>query len=312
MTGGRTARADHRLLEYGSDAEFVDGVLRFLAEGREPAEPGLVVVSARQLAMLRARMDPADMHRMRFADSAEWGSGNIPARVLAIESTIRKMIAAASGCRFVGEFTWPGTVQRRQWARHEAAANLLHRSAPLSMLCTVDTRSVSAEYLDSLHQTHPIIAPGRSNPDFVEPWSYLARLDEDADAPAPPHAEMTTVLDELDLRPTRARVSAQARAAGLAPHQVQAVALALTEIVANVLHHAGTLATIRTWTEQSRFYCEVRDKGPGISDPLAGYQPPVPAGGRCGLWLARTFSDELMIASSRAGTAVRICYHRIR
>lgn len=310
MTGGRTARADHRLLEYGSDADFVDGVLRFLAEGRESAEPGLVVVSARHLAMLRARIDPDDTLRIRFADSAEWGSGNIPARVLAIESAIRKMIAAGSRCRFVGEFTLPGAVQRREWGRHEAAANLLHVSVPLSMLCAVDTRSAPAEYLGSLHQTHPIIAPDRLNPDFVEPWSYLARLDGAADAPAPPQAETTTVLGELDLHPMRARVSEQARGAGLGQYQIQAMALALTEIVANALHHAGTLATIKTWTEQSRFCCEVRDKGPGITDPLAGYQPPVPAGGRCGLWLARTFSDELLIATSNAGTAVRICYRR--
>lgn len=285
-------------------------MLQFLAEGRESGEPCLVVASARHLAMLRARIDPADISRMRFADSAEWGSGNIPARVLAIESAIRKMVAAASRCRFVGEFSWPGTAQRREWGRHEAAANLLHASAPLSMLCTVDTRGAARDYLDSLHQTHPIIAPDRPNPDFVEPWSYLARLDGAAGAPAPPQAEMTTVADELDLHPMRTRVSAQARAAGLGRYQIQSVALALTEIVANVLHHAGTLATIRTWTEQSRFYCEVRDEGPGIGDPLAGYQPPVPAGGRCGLWLARTFSDELLIASSAGGTAVRICYRR--
>ncbi|MGH3904016.1 MAG: ATP-binding protein [Pseudonocardiaceae bacterium] len=70
-------------------------------------------------------------------------------------------------------------------------------------------------------------------------------------------------------------------------YQIQCLALAATEIVTNVLHHAGTIATIKTWTEESRFCCEIADKGPGIADPMAAYQPPAPAAGRCGLWLAR-------------------------
>ena len=309
MTGADPAHADHRLLEYRSDTAFVAGVMPFLSDGMRLAEPCLVVASARHVAMLQDLLGSDAAHRVRFADATEWGSGNVPARVLAVEWILRKMVASAARCRFVGEFTWPAPAQRREWCRHEAVANLLHKSSPLSMLCTVDTRATSAEFLEGMHHTHPIIAPDRPNPDFVEPWDYLARLDS-ASRPAPPHADTSTAADELDLRPMRDRVSADARVAGLTDYQVQSLALATTEVVANVLHHAGTIATIKTWTEESRFCCEVSDKGPGIADPIAVYQPPAPAGGRCGLWLARTLSDELLIASSDSGTTVLISYSR--
>lgn len=309
MTVADPAHADHRLLEYGSDTTFVAGVMPFLSDGLRLAEPSLVVASARHVAMLRDLLGSDAAERVRFADATEWGSGNVPARVLAVESIIRKMVASSARCRFVGEFTWPAAAQRREWCRHEAVANLRHKSSPLSMLCTIDTRATSAEFLEGMHHTHPIIAPDRPNPDFVEPWTYLAQLDS-AYRSAPPHAETSTAVDELDLRPMRERLSTEARGAGLTDYQIQCLVLAATEIVANALHHAGTIATIKTWTEESRFCCEISDKGPGIGDPIAIYQPPAPAGGRCGLWLARTFSDELLIASSAAGTAVLIAYSR--
>lgn len=310
MTSAGPAHVDHRLLEYGSAGAFVDGVLPFLSEGMKLGEPSLVVVSARHLAILRDLLGPDAADWVRFADSDAWGSGNVPTRVLSFEWTIRKLLATAVRCRFVGEFTWPGATQRREWCRHEAAANLLHISAQVSMLCTIDTRGSSAEFLEDLRRTHPIIAPARPNPDFVDPWTYLTQWEADSHRSAPPHAETSTVVDELDLHPMRERLAAEARTAGLGDYQIQCLALAATEIVTNVLHHAGTIATIKTWTEEFRFCCEIADKGPGLADPLAAYQPPAPASGRCGLWLARTFSDELRVTSSDAGTAARISYSR--
>ncbi|MGH3797030.1 MAG: anti-sigma factor RsbA family regulatory protein [Pseudonocardiaceae bacterium] len=309
MTTAGAERVDHRLLEYGSDEEFVAGVAPFLCEGLEAGEPALVVASPRNLATMRD-LAGSQASRVRFADSDAWGSGNVPARVLAVEWAVRKLLATTVRCRLIEEFTWRGVAQRKQWCRHEAAANLLHTSSQVSMLCTVDTRASPGTFLDDLRRTHPIIAPDRSNPDFVEPWTYLTQLDGRTYRPVPPHADVSTAVHDRDLSSVRQRVTADARIAGLTDYQTQCLALAATEIVSNAVHHAGTVATIKTWTDGSCFCCEVSDKGPGLADPIAAYRPPVPAGGRCGLWLARTFCDDLQIVSSETGTAVRMSFIR--
>lgn len=284
------------------------GVAPFLIDGLKAGEPGLVVASARNLAAVRDVLGSAGDGRLRFADSDAWGSGNVPSRVLAVEWTIRKLLSTASRCRYVGEFTWAGVARRKEWCRHEAAANLLRPSSLVSMLCTADTRANPAAFLEDLRRTHPIIAPDRVNPDFIEPWAYLTQLDGNSYYPAPRHAVTSLAVDEQDLRPIRQRVQTAAQATGLTDHQRQRLALAATEIVANAVRHGGTVTTVKTWAEGNRFCCEVSDNGMGIDDPIAGYRPPAPAGGRCGLWLARTFSDELRIFSSAAGTTVRLSF----
>ncbi|MFN2494829.1 MAG: MEDS domain-containing protein, partial [Pseudonocardiaceae bacterium] len=113
MTAAGGGRVDHRLLEYGSEAEFIAGVVPFLFDGIEAGEPGLVVVPAGKIATLRHTLGSAAGERVRFADSDSWGSGNVPARVLAVELIIRKLLATAVRCRYVGEFTWQGDAQRR-------------------------------------------------------------------------------------------------------------------------------------------------------------------------------------------------------
>jgi len=284
------------------------GVTPFLFDGLKAGEPGLVVASARNLAAVRQMLGSDGDDQLHFADSDTWGSGNVPSRVLAIDWTIRKLLATASRCRYVGEFTWLGAARRKEWCRHEAAANLLRPSSLVSMLCTADTRVNSAAFLEDLRRTHPIIAPDRANPDFIEPWIYLAQLNGNSYHPAPLHAVTSTAVDDQDLSAVRQRVRAAAQAAGLTEHQMQRLALAATEIIANAVHHGGTVATVKTWTAGARFFCEVSDNGAGIDDPIAGYRPPAPGGGKCGLWLARTFSDELRIYSSDAGTTVQLSF----
>lgn len=310
MTTADAIRADHRLLVYRSEGEFVSGVAPFLFEGLAAGESGLVVASAAKIAAARDALGEEASRRVRFADSDTWGSGNVPARVLAVEWTMRKLLVTAGRCRYVGEFTWQADGQRREWRRHEAAANLLYTSSQVSMLCTADTRTTSAELLNDLRRTHPIIAPDRSNPDFIEPWTFLAQLDGTLFHPVPLHADRSMAVDDTDLHPMRERVTRAAQTAGLTKYQTQCLALAATEVTANAVHHAGTAATITTWVQGARFICEISDKGPGITDPLASYRPPAPAGGKCGLWLARTFCDDVRIVSSPAGTVVQLIFTR--
>jgi anti-sigma regulatory factor (Ser/Thr protein kinase) len=308
MTTPGSGHVDHRLLEYGSDEQFLAQVVPYILEGLEVGEPAVLVSSTRNLRLAKDTLSPEANELVRFADAESWGSGNVAARVLAIDWDIRKMLGTASRCRVVQEFTWQAAAQQREWLRHEAATNLLRPAAEVSLLCTVDQRTHPPEYLAELRRAHPVIAPDRRNDEYVEPRRFLAQADGTLDSITPIAAEISTAAQDSDLHVMRQRVTNAARAAGLGEYQIQCVALAATEVVANALHHAHKPATIRTWDDADQFACEVSDKGPGIDDPLASYRPPAPAGGRCGLWLARTFSDEVRIVSSPEGTIVRMTF----
>lgn len=299
---------DHRLLEYSSDEQFLAQVVPYVLEGLEIGEPALLVCSARNLRLTQNTLGADASEQVRFADAETWGSGNVAARVLAIDWAIRKMLGTASRCRVVQEFTWQARAQRREWLRHEAATNLLRPASEVSMLCAADTRTHPPEYLADLRHAHPILAPDQVNEGFLAPRAWLTELDSRLEPLPPPTAETSTALQDADLHGMRQQVTAAARLAGLGEYQIQCVALAATEAVANALHHAKKPATIRTWHDGEQFFCQVSDDGPGIDDPLASFRPPAPAGGRCGLWLARTFSDEVRILTSPAGTVIRMAF----
>lgn len=110
-----------------------------------------------------------------------------------------------------------------------------------------------------------------------------------------------------DLRAIRSFVAARAAAAGIAADRADDLVLAAHEVAANAHLHGGGSATLRTWTADGAFLCEVADDGDGMDDPLAGSSPPATAqiGGR-GLWLARQLCDVVQIRTGAGGTVVRL------
>ena len=127
-------------------------------------------------------------------------------------------------------------------------------------------------------------------------------------AAAPAYAE--SVPFHLDLSPLRRLVRTRARAAGLAPHRVVDLVLAVGEATANTVRHAGGSGILRIWQDETEFVCEVSDAG-RMKDPRAGRLPP-PAGtrGGHGLWIIHQACDHLELHSSDAGTVVRMHMRR--
>jgi anti-sigma regulatory factor (Ser/Thr protein kinase) len=129
-------------------------------------------------------------------------------------------------------------------------------------------------------------------------------------AAAPATAE--SVPFHRDLSPLRRLVRTRARAAGLAPHRVVDLVLAVGEATANTVRHAGGAGILRIWQDETEIVCEVSDAG-RMHDPRAGQLPP-PAGtrGGQGLWIIHQACDQMELHSSEAGTVVRMHMHRDR
>jgi len=104
----------------------------------------------------------------------------------------------------------------------------------------------------------------------------------------------------------RARLAEQAQEWNLSPRVTTVLALVATELVANVIVHAGGEGRVRVSLRDGRLFCQVSDHGGGMPNPYrAGWAPPnaTDPHGR-GLWVVRVFSDRLTIDSSPLGTTV--------
>ena len=82
---------------------------------------------------------------------------------------------------------------------------------------------------------------------------------------------------------------------------------AVFEVAANALLHGGTTASAVIWAMPDRVLCRIRDDGPGLSDPLSGYEPPTgPGRPGSGLWSARQLCDRLTTTMEPQGFTVRL------
>jgi anti-sigma regulatory factor (Ser/Thr protein kinase) len=82
--------------------------------------------------------------------------------------------------------------------------------------------------------------------------------------------------------------------------------LAVSEVAANTVRHAGSPGSMEIWSDAKEIVCEIRDGGV-ITDPLAGQHPPPPdANGGHGLWIVHQVCDQVELESGETGTTVRM------
>ncbi len=129
-------------------------------------------------------------------------------------------------------------------------------------------------------------------------------------APGTPPGRVESYPFHLDLAPLREIVRARARGAGLPPHRVVDLVLAVGEATANTVRHAGGAGTLRIWQDETEIVCEVRDGG-SMKDPQAGRRPPAAGtrGGQ-GLWIIHQACDQVEVTSGDAGTVLRMHMRR--
>lgn len=111
----------------------------------------------------------------------------------------------------------------------------------------------------------------------------------------------TTNLSEV-----RALAERHARRAGLPEARVTDFIIAVSEVTANTVRHAGSAGSMEIWTGTGEIVCEIRDKGI-ITDPTVGSQPPPPdSTGGHGLWLVHQVCDRVELHSDESGTVIRL------
>lgn len=291
----------HQALLYGSDQEFMDVALPFVADGLHSEQPTLVSVQARHVENLRAALGGApeglELHR-----AEDWSETSARTR----DKFARWATERTGGgrrIRLVGEPAWAlGHETRvRDWARHESVINVAFASLPITFICPYDARALPETVLKHAAETHPEIVDGvGSSPSdaYEDPREFCRRLDSTVEVHgSSPELEMPFGLG--DLPAVRRLARSFAIDAGLSGARTDEIVLAVNEIATNAVIHGQPPTTVRAWHPEDEIIFEVTDAGGGIRNPLAGQLPPPPEGlGGRGLWLTRLLCDAVEVRNA--------------
>jgi len=296
----------HAALFHRDTAEFETQACLFAEDAVRVGAAVLIIGPATSRDRLRRGLGGLNDH-VTWADVPETGAN--PGRLIsAISRFAREHPGRATWC--VQHIAWPSRPAEEMWEvlRHEALLNMALAGAPVRMLCPYDIH-LPQELISCAEATHPVICPhGRFQPSPRYDDDFLRLVPAECDRPLtspPTGARVLTYAD--DLSAIRHLVSLQASAAGLSPSRAGDLLIAVGELVANTLAHAGGPGTLTMWTTDAEIICQVSDPG-HITDPLAGRLRPGPAadhGGR-GLWLVHQLCDLVQVRTSKGGTTVRV------
>ena len=297
----------HRALLYGSAGEFVAAAAPYVREGAEAGEAVIAVTTRTNIQALREELgDLAE--QVDFDSSEDWYSRS-PWRTLQLYTRWLSRKRGGARLRVLGEQMWlaRSDVERREWERYEAFANITFNSPRTKVVCTYDATTLPDFIYEHVYSTHPEVLHVDQlwkSQTFTDPATFAAALDS---APLEPWSGPSVDAEVDDLRDVRQLLHAEASRAGLDDERGADLAVALNEIGTNALKHAGGRAGLRIWTAAGQVVCEVADSGPGFDDPFAGHMPPADRDATgWGLWTARQLCDLVQLRSGDDGTVVRL------
>jgi anti-sigma regulatory factor (Ser/Thr protein kinase) len=294
----------HDLFVYDTDDSFVAQLARYVVAGLDADEQVLVVVGAHKRAML-AEMLGEDAEDVTFTDTAEVYTR--PAHALArYDVFVRNATEPSSpGVRVYGELPPCRTqAEWNGWTAYEAIANRVFDGRRLTAMCGYDARTVPESVVQQAWKTHQVVLDGawQVSPDYEDPEVFVRSLT--------PAFEEIPGLRELvadGLPRMQVRVAEAIASLDMAEPRARDLLVAVREVLANASVHGRGVRSLRVGTVDGVAVVEVKDGGPGLDDPLAGFVPPrEPAGESAGLWIARQLTSRLELHSRPDGLTVRL------
>jgi len=303
-------RYQHEALYYGADEELMAAAVPFLRAGLANGERAVLVCTDRKAALLSEALGDARVDRLPHADVYT----RTPTAIAAYQRLMeRELAAGTTRVRLVGEVAF-GTreLEWTEWSRFEAVCNVALDRYPLWSVCAYDTARLPGQVLEAGARTHPHLRTAttrRANDRYLEPADFLRRSAPTGPFPIEAGAPVFAVQEPTDLLALRAGLLATLHRSGLPERTATDLVFAASELTTNALRHGLPPVQVRLWSTTDHSVCTVTDAGPGFDDPLAGYVPAHSGDlshGGMGLWLARQLCDQVTMARTPDGFAVRL------
>jgi anti-sigma regulatory factor (Ser/Thr protein kinase) len=305
----RDATGSHRTLLYQERGEYTRVIGAFMREGLASDERILVTAPAERLGWIVSELGP-DAPEVEYADAAEFYRSRGHGTRATIE-WLRSNAADGQRARVVAEqaLALRPEPEVADYLRAEAAANVIYRPFPVSILCPYDAPALPESVLLHAQRTHPEVLRDNhvdASPLFIDPREFVRQYSAVV-MPPPPAAASFGIGGFGDLGPARRFLHDQAAAAGLGGEATDYLLIAVGELVTNALVHGRPPRRLWVYADDSMLICHISDSGPGPADPLAAYLVPEPRAPRGhGLWLASQLGDRLELASDQASTHARL------
>lgn len=297
----------HDALFYGTDAEFLAGVVPFVQHGLADGEAVVAAVTRANIELLRDTLGP-DAAQVHFIDRDEWYRR--PATTVAGWQQLldQALDRGHPSVRIIGEVAFGAQQRHPTWTRYEAALNRLFAAVPAWIVCPYDSRTLTEDVLADARRTHPAVQDPhrRDSNHYQAPELLLRGMPEPLPVVDGPPQLLLPLRDTGDLAAIRAAL--RNLVAGWPADRLDELLLVVTEVAANGLEHGRGERQVTLWFDGQRLVCEISDEGPGPTDPLAGYAPlagRMPNGG-WGLWIAHQLCDEIAIDTRDGRTRVRL------
>ena len=129
-----------------------------------------------------------------------------------------------------------------------------------------------------------------------------------AELPFEPEAPATTAampangfdvdqpFDADGLHALRATLAAHASSLGAPAEQIEQLVIVASELATNVIRHGGGTGQVRLWHHGRTLFCQVSDRGPGLSDVTVGsHKPELHATDGRGMWIIRSVATDVTI-----------------
>jgi MEDS: MEthanogen/methylotroph, DcmR Sensory domain len=304
----------HRACVYGSDQQFLQTAVPFLAEGLAAGAPVLAVTTPANLELISAALGSSG-GEVDYAESAFFGR-RPPQRVAAFyrywknHASGRGGNSDSNGVRILAELVWAGRSAREiaAWTRMESALNVVLAPASISMICPYDTRTLGPDIVAGALRTHPAQIAGSRlspSPDFTDPAEFVRSCDT-GPLPEPP-ADTAAFPFDGDLRGLRRFIADRAAAYGVTGDRADTLVLAVSEVGAYLKNQGPGTAAVRAWEQPGAVVCDFRQPGVSVSDPFVGLRPArlEPSAGD-GLWLANQVCDRMEIRSGADGSTIQL------
>jgi anti-sigma regulatory factor (Ser/Thr protein kinase) len=292
----------HNAYIYDATEDFVASSAKFLRDGLEKGEGGLVFNSRPGLAAIREELG-SDAERVLFVDNGY--AFTRPAKTLAFYNRAYVEAFAKNDSVRAISHSQPGSdpSEGKQWVGFESVINHSFSHLPAWVLCSYNANTAPDATLENVWRTHPevITRSGLTGSDrFEDPDTLLRGI-----APQPRALAGLRSIPFGDVEQFRENLARELVAEQVPEAKALEMLLAATEVAENAIRHGGGVRDVRVGRVDGRFVCEIVDPGDGFDDPTAGYLAPR-AGRGTGLWVARQLTWEIEFLRSASGFTTRI------